>query len=77
MTFAIKSPYLNTEIAPDTVLTTSASSALRSPDGNANPMIGLIMSLTRAVTSFDAAAPIMNAIANPIIPNVLRKPMNS
>jgi hypothetical protein len=35
------------------------------------------MSFTRAVTSFDAAAPMMNAIASPIIPKVLRKPMNS
>jgi hypothetical protein len=39
--------------------------------------MGLTMSFTNAVTSFDAAAPITNAIARPITPNVFRKSPNS
>ena len=40
-------------------------------------MIGSIMSFTKAVTNLEAAWPIMNAIARPIIPKVFRKKMNS
>jgi hypothetical protein len=36
----------------------------------------LIKSLTNAVINFEEAAPITNAIAKPIIPNVLRNSMN-
>jgi hypothetical protein len=35
------------------------------------------MSFTKAVTNLEAAWPIMNAIARPIIPKVFRKKMNS
>ena len=51
--------------------------AFRSPAGMNSPINGVIMSLTRAVTSLEAAWPITNAMANPIIPNVLRKSKNS
>ena len=71
--FAIKSPYLKSDVTPVNWFVTEYCNVLRSPDGNARPTIGLIMSLTSAVTSFDAAAPITNAIARPMIPKVLRK----
>jgi hypothetical protein len=45
--------------------------AFRSPAGKNSPMKGVIISSTRAVTSLEAAWPMTNAIANPIIPNVL------
>jgi hypothetical protein len=51
--------------------------AFRSPAGKNSPMKGVIISSTRAVTSLEAAWPMTNAIANPIIPNVLRKSKNS
>jgi hypothetical protein len=51
--------------------------AFRSPAGMSIPINGVIMSSTRAVTSLEAAWPITNAIANPIIPNVLIKSKNS
>jgi len=47
------------------------------PAGKKKPIIGSIISVTNAVTSLDAAAPITNAIAKPIIPNTLRKSKNS
>jgi len=37
----------------------------------------VIISLTNAVTNLEAASPITNAMANPIIPNILRKSKNS
>ncbi len=51
--------------------------AFRSPAGMNSPTNGFIISLTKAVTSLEAAWPITNAMANPIIPNVLRKSKNS
>ncbi len=39
--------------------------------------MGSTISFTKAVTSLEAAWPITNAIASPIIPNVLRKSKNS
>jgi hypothetical protein len=36
-----------------------------------------MISSTKAVTSLDAACPMTNAIAKPIMPNVLRKSKNS
>lgn len=36
-------------------------------------MIGSIISFTKAVTNLEAAWPIMNAIARPIMPKVLSK----
>ena len=61
----MKSPTINFDfpIVNDT--------AFRSPAGMNIPINGVIMSSTRAVTSLEAAWPITNAIANPIIPNVL------
>lgn len=72
----IKSPYLNSVMEPDRFVTlTDMFSKL--PAGKKKPTIGSIISVTNAVTSLDAAAPITNAIANPIIPNTLRKSKNS
>jgi hypothetical protein len=51
--------------------------AFKSPAGKNSPIKGVIMSSTIAVTSLEAAWPITNAIAKPIIPNVLRKSKNS
>jgi len=51
--------------------------AFKSPAGKNSPTNGVIISSTRAVTSLEAAWPITNATANPIIPNVLRKSKNS
>ena len=45
--------------------------AFRSPAGMNSPTNGFIISLTKAVTSLEAAWPITNAMANPIIPKVL------
>ena len=75
--FAIRSPYLNSDTAPDTLLVTLACIAFKSPAGRKKPIEGLTISVTRAVTSFDAAAPIINAIARPITPKVFRKSKNS
>jgi len=54
-----------------------AAILLKSPAGKNNPINGVIISVTNAVTNLEAAAPMTNAIANPIIPNVLRKSKNS
>jgi len=70
MIFAIKSPYLKSDVTPVRLFVTEYCNVFRSPEGSARPTIGLTMSFTSAVTSFDAAAPITNAIARPIIPNV-------
>jgi len=72
----IKSPYLNSDVAPE-ILVTFADILSRSPAGRNRPTVGLTISFTNAVTNLDAAAPITNAMANPIIPNVLRKLKNS
>ena len=72
----IKSPYLNSVMEPDRFVTlTDMFSKL--PAGKKKPTIGSIISVTNEVTSLDAAAPITNAIANPIIPNTVRKSKNS
>ena len=75
MILAIKSPYLNSVIPPET-LVIFADNCSRLPEGKKNPTNGLIISLTRAVTNLEDAWPITNAIAKPIIPNVLRKSKN-
>jgi hypothetical protein len=69
--FEIKSPTMNFDfpMVNDT--------AFRFPDGMNSPIKGVMISLTNAVTILEAAWPITNAIANPIIPNVLRKSKNS
>ena len=72
---AIKSPYLNSEIAPET-LVIFADNCSRLPEGKNKPINGLIISSTRAVINLEDAWPITNAIAKPIIPNVLRKSKN-
>ncbi len=75
MILAIKSPYLNSEIAPETPII-FADNCSRLPEGKNKPTNGLIISSTSAVTNFEDACPITNAIAKPIIPNVLRKSKN-
>ena len=72
---AIKSPYLNSEIAPET-LVIFADNCSRLPEGKNKPINGLIISSTRAVINLEDAWPITNANAKPIIPNVLRKSKN-
>lgn len=72
---AIKSPYLNSDIAPET-LVTFADNCSRLPEGKNKPINGLIISSTNAVINLEDACPITNAIAKPIIPNVLRKSKN-
>lgn len=54
-----------------------AFSEERFPLGRKIPTSGFMRSLTSAFTTADAAAPIMKAIARPMIPNVWRKSMNS
>ena len=75
MILAIKPPYLNSEIAPETPII-FADNCSRLPEGKNKPTNGLIISSTSAVTNFEDACPITNAIAKPIIPNVLRKSKN-
>ena len=72
---AIKSPYLNSDIAPET-LVTFADNCSRLPEGKNKPINGLIISSTNALINLEDACPITNAIAKPIIPNVLRKLKN-
>ena len=72
----IKSPYLNSVVEPAR-LVTLIDKFSKLPAGRKNPMIGSIMSFTKAVTNLDAARPITKAIARPIIPNVFRKSKNS
>ena len=72
---AIKSPYLNSETAPETLIIV-ADNCSRLPEGKNKPTNGLIISSTRAVINLADAWPITNAIAKPIIPNVLRKSKN-
>ena len=64
-------PHMNFDFA------TVAAILLKSPAGRNSPINGVIISVTKAVTSLEAAWPMTNAIANPIIPNVLRKSKNS
>ena len=68
---ATKSPHINVDF-PNV-----NSIDFRSPAGRNNPMKGVIISSTKAVTNLDAACPIINAIANPIIPKVFKKVTNS
>jgi len=72
---ATRSPYLKCEVAPE-ILVTFADIFCKSPAGRNRPTVGLTISWTNEVTSLDAAKPMTNAIANPIIPNVLRKSKN-
>ena len=72
---ATKSPYLNCEVAPESLVTFKERFSKLA--GKNRPTVGLIISFTSAVTNLDAAAPMTNAIANPIIPKVLRKSKNS
>ena len=72
---AVKSPYLNWEGTPE-IPVTLEDIFVNSPAGKKSPTVGFIISWTNAVTSFVAAAPITNAIANPIIPNTFRKSKN-
>lgn len=72
---ATKSPYLNCEIAPEALVT--FADIFSKLAGKNRPTVGLIISCTSAVTNLDAANPMTKAIANPIIPNVLRKSKNS
>lgn len=74
--FDIKSPNLNSVVEPARLVTLKTT-ASRLPAGRKKPMIGSIMSFTNAVTNLDAAVPITNAMARPIIPKVLRKSKNS
>ena len=74
--FDIRSPYLNSVVVPARLVTLKLT-ASKLPAGRKNPMIGSIMSFTKAVTNLYAAWPITNAIARPIIPKVLRKSKNS
>lgn len=72
ITFAIRSPYKNVDFPTVKLI------SLRFPtSGIANPINGETMSFTNAETSFDAACPITNAIANPITPNFCKKSTNS
>ena len=72
---AIKSPYLNSEIAPETlvIFEDNCSSV---PEGRNKLIKWLIISSTSAVTNLEAAYPLTNAIAKLIIPNVLKKSKN-
>jgi hypothetical protein len=70
ITFETRSPHINFDFPIANFM------AFRSPAGKNSPMKGVIISSTRAVTSLEAAWPMTNAIANPIIPNVLRKSKN-
>ena len=51
--FEIKSPYLNSVVIPARLVTLKLT-ASRLPAGRKNPMIGSIMSFTKAVTNLDA-----------------------
>ena len=65
-------PILNFVVLPD-ILGTCKYIASRFLAGKSNPISGFMMSSTKEVTSPEAAWPITNAIASPIIPNVFRK----
>jgi len=69
--FPIRSPTMKVECP------TVNFAAFKSPAGKNNPIKGVTISLTSAVTSLEAAWPITNAIANPIIPKIIRKSKNS
>lgn len=68
--FEIRSPYLNSEGVPY-IPVTVADMLLRLPGKN-RPIVGSIISLTNDDTTFETAWPITKAIANPIIPKVIR-----
>ena len=70
--FDIKSPYLNSVVEPARLVILKVNVS-RLPAGRKKPIIGSMMSFTNAVTNLDAAWPITNAMARPIIPKVLRK----
>ena len=72
----IRSPYLNSLVVPAKFGTFTVSAA-RLPAGRNRPMKGSIISLTKAFTSAEAAYPITNAIASPMIPKVFKKKTNS
>ena len=74
--FAVRSPYLNWDVVPAT-LVTFADILVNSPAGKKKPTVGLTISSTNAVTSFDAAAPITKAMAKPMTAKVFRKSKNS
>ena len=69
--FPIRSPTINVEFP------TVNFAAFKSPAGKNSPINGVMISLTNAVISLEAAWPITNAIANPMIPNIIRKSKNS
>jgi len=69
--FEIRSPTIKVEFP------TVNFTAFKFPAGKNNPINGVMISLTNEVTSLEAAWPITNAIANPIIPNNTRKSKNS
>ena len=69
--FPIRSPTMKVECP------TVNFAAFKSPAGKNNPIKGVTISLTSAVTSLEAAWPITNAISNPIIPKIIRKSKNS
>ena len=52
--FDIRSPYLNSVVVPARLVTVKLT-ASRLQAGRKNPMIGSIMSFTKAVTNLDAA----------------------
>jgi len=68
--FPIRSPTMKVECP------TVNFAAFKSPGKN-SPINGVMISLTSAVISLEAAWPITNAIAKPIIPNTIRKSKNS
>jgi hypothetical protein len=63
---AIRSPYLNSEVPPERVVT--FADIFSRDAGRNRPTVGLTISWTSEVTSLDAAKPMTNAIASPIIP---------
>jgi hypothetical protein len=53
--FDTKSPYLNSDVEPDTIFVTFTDILSKLPAGKNNPITGSIISFTNAVTSLDAA----------------------
>ena len=64
--FPVKITYKELDVSIDNV------AALQSPPGISAPIIGIIRSVTSAVTNFVIAAPITNATASPITPYLVR-----
>ena len=69
-------PILNSVVPPD-ILGTLRDTASKLPAGKNNPIRGFTTSFTNELTSPEAAVPITNARANPIIPKVFKKSKNS